>query len=599
MKNTKKLFSIIGLLILLQLLFQSSIPTVNANPSIPTPYYQDLDINGIYIYNVTQFGNAAGWYNFTPWPDNSFEGNWESNPGGQISINITGFHDKDPNDWGNIFGDPIPWMDIEILKNNSGILTTNFTLSNSSNSEVARALTLGFNYFQSGFLIPVQNFTQLKNIAFNQSDPGGLYDIIGDVKIEETYNFFYIGFEQVEGGQQTYMIYDRKTGILVWAKTTIFGYLLEIQSLNFTLNPDTSIKYDVAQFGGDIGWFNFTPWPGDSYEGQWKTNAKGQIIVNFTGFYDKDPNDWGNAFENPIAWFDIEIIENNSGILNTNFTLNNRSNSEIAWALTLGYNNFQPGFHVNNINNITGVKKLALQEANGIVSGKVKTEETELTLKFSFEQLGGGQKTSLLYEKRTGLLLWANTSFSSYLLEMVIEGYTPWQSEEEGAIQPPNYLLEFLPYIIIISISLVSIISTFAVSKVNAKIKKLNKYLLIAIIATASFASFFVYSFSLEVEEINKPQEIATDLTLIIDYGNGTIKTQENFDLTNYNTTAFHALIKWCDVEYNEFGEMGILVENIDGIQGNWRYSINGEFPGVSSNKYNLKNGDTVKWVYG
>ena len=598
MRNANKIIYIIVSVIFMQILFQSAIPTVKANSSIPTPYYQDLDINGTYVYNVTRFGSEVGWYNFTPWP-NSYEGQWRTNPGGQISINFTGFYDKDPNDWGNIFGDPIPWLDIEILEYNVGTLTTNFTLNNRSNSEVARALTLGYNYFQSGFLIPTENLTQLKNIAINQSDPGGLFDIVGEVKVEETYNFFYIGFEQAGGGQQTNMIYDRETGILVWAKTTIFGYLLEIQSLNFTFDYNESLKYDIVQFGGEIGWYNFTPWPGNSFEGQWKTNKGGQITVNFSGFYDKDPNDWGNEFDNPIAWFDIEIFENNSGILISNFTLSNRSNSELAWALTLGFNNFQPGFHINNIDNLTGVKGLALQEASGFVSGFVKAEETELTLKFTFEQVGGGQITSLMYEKRTGILLWTSTSFSSYLLEMVIEGYTPWQSEEEGTFQPPNFLQDFLPYIIIISISLISVISLLAVSKVNVKIRKLNKYFLIGIIATASFASFFVFSSSLEVGEVGSSQAIATDLTLVVDYGNGTIKTQENFELTNYNTTAFNALVEWCEVEYKEFGEMGILVENIDGIQGNWRYSINGDFPGVSSNKYNLKNGDTIKWVFG
>ncbi|MFW9824272.1 MAG: DUF4430 domain-containing protein, partial [Candidatus Thorarchaeota archaeon] len=264
----------------------------------------------------------------------------------------------------------------------------------------------------------------------------------------------------------------------------------------------------------------------------------------------------------------------------------------------LGYNNFQPGFHINTINNLTGVKKLALQEASGFVSGIVNTEETDLTLKISFEQTGGGQETSLLYEKKTGLLLWTNTSFASYLLEMVIEGYTPWQSEEEEPVQPQNYILKFLPYILIISVSLVSMISVFLASKASVKVKKWNKYFILGIIAAASFTSFFVFSSSIEVSEVNRPQRIAIDITLIVDYGNGTLKTQENFELIDYNTTAFDALIKWCYVEYIEFGEMGILVENIDGLQGNWRYSINGDFPGVSSNKYNLKNGDIVRWIY-
>jgi hypothetical protein len=589
---------IIGLLFLIQILFQSSIPIAKANTSIPVSYYQDLSINGTYVYNVTQFGNEVGWYNFTPWPDDSYEGQWKSNKGGQIIVNFTGFYDKDPNDWGNIFGDPIPWLDIEILENTLGTLSTNFTLANRSNSEVARAFTLGFNYFQSGFLIPTQNLTQIKEIATNQSNPGGLYDIVGEVTVEETFNFFHIGFEQSGGGQQTYMTYDRETGLLVWAKTSIFGYLIEIESLNFTKNYLSSLTYDVNQFGGEIGWFNLTPSPEDSYEGQWKTNKGGKIIVNSTGFHDKDPNDVYNVFDNPIAWFDIEIFENSSGVLNSNFTLYNRSNTELAWALTLGYNNFQPGFHMQNIKNLTRVKMLALQEASGFVPGVVINQETDLTLKITFEQVGGGQKTSLIYEKRTGILLWTNTTFASFLLEMTIEGYVPWESEEDIPTPRPNNLSYFVPYLIIISISMVSAFSILAVSKFNKKIRKFNKYFLIGIIAAASFASYFVFTTSVEIADVNEPLKEVHDITLIVDYGNGTIKIQENFVLNDYNTTAFHALIQWCDIEYKDYGEMGILVEQIDGIKGNWRYSINGDFPGVSSNKYNLKNEDIVKWVF-
>ncbi|MHA1933003.1 MAG: DUF4430 domain-containing protein, partial [Promethearchaeota archaeon] len=414
------------------------------------------------------------------------------------------------------------------------------------------------------------------------------------ISIEETNNLIYFGFEQEGGGQNTYMVYDRETGLLVWAKTSIFGYLLEIQSLNFTLDHNKSLNYNVIQFGGAVGWYNFT----FGLEGEWKTNVSGQINLNFTGYYDRDPNDWGNIIDDPMPWFDIEIMENNSGILNTNFTLTNRSNSEIAWAFTLGYNNFQPGFQIQIINNLTKVKKLAFQEAEGFVNGIVRIEEQNLAIKISFEQIGGGQVTSIIYEKWTGLLLWAESSIGSYLIEMVLDNYKPWTPPEQD-LSPPSSLLEIsLPYIIIVSVSVIAMASILMISKVNAKIKKFNKYILIAIIATASFTSFFVFSSSIEVSEVNRSQETATDLTLIVDYGNGTIKTQENFALTNYNTTAFDALTKWCDVEYEDYGELGILVEDVDGIKGNWRFSINGDFPGVSSNKYNLKNGDTVKWVY-
>jgi hypothetical protein len=588
MKNPKKTFSLIGVLFLVQILFQSSIPIVKVDISIPISYSQELNINGTYVYNVTQFSSEVGWYSFS----GGFEGNWKTSAGGQIKLNLTGFYDKDPNDWGNLFEDPIPWLDIEILEYNLGLLATNFTLNNRSNSEISRALTLGYNIFQPGFLIANENLTYIKDSALSQADPGGEYDLVGEVNIEETYNFLYIGFDQIGGNQKTYLIYDRWTGLLVWAKTSVFGYLLEIKSLNFTI--DNNFIYNVIQFSGATGWYNFT----GGFEGNWKTSAGGQINLNLTGFYNKDPDDWGNVIGDPIFWFDIEILENSSGILLTNFTLTNRSNSELAWSLILGYNNFQPGFILQIIDNLTIVKNLALEQASGFVNGLVSVEETQLTIKISFDQIGGGQRTYMIYEKRTGLLLWTNTSVASYLLEIVLDDYIPWEPNEKKASPSDNFFLKFLPYIVITSLSIIIISASLIISKFKTNFKKFNKYIIIAILASASFASFFVFTSSIEVAEVNEALREVQDITLIVDYGNGTIKTLENLELTDYNTTAFNALINWCEVEYKDYGEMGILVEEIDGIRGNWRYSINGDFPGVSSNKYNLKNGDTVEWVY-
>ncbi|NVM36295.1 MAG: DUF4430 domain-containing protein [Candidatus Lokiarchaeota archaeon] len=598
MKNIKKITYFIAALIFVQLLYSGSIPLVKAQVDISNSYYQNLEYNNPYVYEVIQFGDSTGWYNFSEW-SNSYEGDWKTDATGQILVKLTGFYDKDPNDWGNVFGDPIPWYDIGIYENNLGVLKMNFTLSNRSNSEVARALTLGYNSFQPGFLIPNENLTNVKELALNQSDPGGLYDIVGDLDVEESYNFLSIGFEQNGGGQKTSLIYDKSTGLLVWAKTSIFGYLLEIKSLNFTLDYFSGFEYNVLQFGGAVGWYNFTQWPADSYEGDWKTNTNGQILINFTGFYDKDPNDWGNIIDDPIPWFDIEIVENKSGILTTNFTLSNRSNSELGWAFTLGYNNFQSGILIQIIDNLTRVKKLAFQEASGFVNGLVSVEETQLTIKISFDQVGGGQKTKMIYEKRTGLLLWANTSIGSYLLEMAIDKYIPWESTGEEIRPPTNYFLKFLPYIVIASICILIMAASLIVSRFKTGLKKFNKYILIVILATASFASFFVFTSSIEVGEVNEPVREIQDITLIVDYGNGTVKTWENIELSDYNTTAFDTLIKWCETEITDYGDMGIIVESVDGIEGNWRYSINDEFPGVSANKYNLKNGDIVKWIFG
>ncbi|MFX1596171.1 MAG: DUF4430 domain-containing protein [Promethearchaeota archaeon] len=587
MKDLKKLTSLFIFLIFIQLFYLNTVSIVKAENEIPNSYYKNLNLNSTYFYEVSQFANPTEWYNLTF----GFEGNWKTNPGGQIRINLTGFYNKDANDWGNVFDDPIPWYDIKIFENNLGILSMNFSLNNRSNTEVSNALTLGYNSFQPGFLIPNENFTNIKSLASNQANPEGSF-VVGEVDIEETYNFLYIGFKQTNGYQKSDLIYDKKTGLLVWAKTSVFGYLLELKSLNFTI--EESFIYNVLQFSEATGWYNLT----GGFKGNWKTNSGGQIIANLTGYYNKDPNDWGNVIDDPIPWFDIEIKENISGILATNFTITNRSNSELGWAFTLGYNYFQPGFLIQIIDNLTRVKKLALQEASGFISGLVTIEETHLAIKITFDQINGDQKTDLIYEKKTGLLLWANTTVSNFLLEIVIDDYVPWESIREGTSKSNNLVSIFLPYIVIASISIILMSTSLIISRYYIKFKKFNKYILVAILAIASFTSFFVFTFSIEIGEVNEPLKEVQDITLIVDYGNGTIETWENFGLNDYNTTAFDALNKWCELEYTDYGDMGIIVESINNLRGNWLYSVNDESPGVSAHKYNLKNGDIIKWTF-
>ncbi|MFX1496570.1 MAG: hypothetical protein ACFFBH_03495 [Promethearchaeota archaeon] len=574
------------------LIFGNDFSPISCNSSIPELYSNDIDLNGVYIYNVSDFGGISSWYNFTPSPSDSFEGNFKTNPNGQIIINFTGFYDKDQNDWGNMFTNPIPWMNIEIFENDLGLLKANFTLANRSNSEIAYNLILGFNQFQPGFLIPVDNMTYIKNVA--QEQVSGFFS--GELKTEESYHFLYISYEQSYGTQRTYLKYDKLSGLLIWAKTKVGNYRLEISSINFTMSEDKNYDYIVDDFGGSSSWYNFTPWPADSFEGNFRTNPSGLITINFTGLFNKDKNDWGNIFKNPIPWLDIKIFENFSGILISNFTLFNRSNSEIAYNLILGYNTFQPGFRITMANNITGIKQLAFQEANGFISGNVEIQESDLTLKIQFNQIGGAQKTTLIYEKQTGLLLWAKTSIGNYLLEIRIQGYHPLYS-----ILPPNpqvnLILVLFPYLLVISISSFLAISSLIVTKFQPKYKKLNKYTLIAVLGIASFSSLFIYISTLSVSVPNEPKQEVNNITLMVDYGNGTIITVDNINLINHKTTAFDALNYSCEVIYKNYGEMGYLVEAINGTYGNWLFYVNDEYVVAAANLYYLNNGDIVKWV--
>ncbi|MFX0106527.1 MAG: DUF4430 domain-containing protein [Candidatus Hodarchaeota archaeon] len=591
--NNKKIGILFFILLLFAtLLFGSNIYPVNANSTTAESYSQDIDLNGIYIYNVSDFGGISSWYNFTPYPADSFEGNFEINPLGQIRINFTGFYNKDSNDWGNIFMNPIPWLNIEVLENELGILKTNFTLANRSNSEIAYNLLLGFNQFQPGFLIPIDNMTYIKQVAQEQ-----VTDFFsGILKTEESYHFIYISYEQSGGSQRTYLKYDKWTGLLVSAKTSVGNYRLKINSINFTMSENQAYNYIVDDFGGISSWYNFTPYPADSFEGKFKTNPYGLISVNFTGLFNKDPNDWGNIFKNPIPWLDIQVFENISDILISNFTLFNRSNSEVSYNLILGYNNFQPGFRITTMNNITGIKQLAFHEATGFVSGNVEIQESELTLKILFNQIGGAQKTYLIYEKQTGLLLWAKTSIGNYLLEIRIQNYQPW--ERILPTQPQdNLLLELFPYLLIISISGVLVLTSLMASRLSPKYKKINKFVLIAILGIASFSSLFIFISNLSVSIFNEPKQEVYNITLIVDYGNGTIITVEDINLINYKTTAFDALNNSCDVVYNDYGEMGYLVEAVNGTSGNWLFYVNDEYIVAAANFYYLSDGDIVRWI--
>ena len=100
---------------------------------------------------------------------------------------------------------PIPWLDIKILEKSLGALKTNFTLSNRSNSEVAYNLILGFNQFQSGFLIPITNISYITQLAQEQTT--GFF--AGEIKTEESCHFLYISYEQSSGTQRTYFRFEQ------------------------------------------------------------------------------------------------------------------------------------------------------------------------------------------------------------------------------------------------------------------------------------------------------------------------------------------------------------------------------------------------------
>ena len=125
--------------------------------------------------------------------------------------------------------------------------------------------------------------------------------------------------------------------------------------------------------------------------------------------------------------------------------------------------------------------------------------------------------------------------------------------------------------------------------------RKKIKLVLIALIGISAFMSLIIVNIILD----EKPETLegVEDISLFVDYNNGTIKTRTNFTLDNGKTTALDALEKWCIIRY-EVSVRGILVTEIDGVSGGWIYKVNGFLPPVGASAYPLESGDLVTWKH-
>ena len=457
---------LLGILLILfaqQGIILLTIPNVKADASIPSNFYDNLDTDSIYVYNVTKFGGDLNWLGF----DYISKYNTSTNSGGQILVNFTGFYEKHPNDIFNAFESPMPYMDIEFVQNKAGILISNHTFYNVSNGEVAFNTALGYNAFQSGFLLPIDNMTYLRQLALAQ-DSGFMP---GEITIEESYNFISINFKQDSKFQNTTLVYEKKTGLLIWARTKLapitdpIGYTLEMFLSNYSLDLNTLYSYNVSRFNSATFWYDWD----FSYIDTWTTNLGGTVNVNFTGYYFKDPDDLGADIfpsDTKRAWLDIEIFYNGYfGPIGPQISLANISNREAAIQMGIGFGDLQSGFLLPMIHNTTFIKEGILK----MNQGEIEIIEEELTIEFSyyFEIGGFRQETYLIYEKMTGLLQWVDTSAGGYSLAMKLIGF-PYSNPSTPA-SPSDY---FIPSYELFIFSLVVLIgSVILFKRIKTKIK--------------------------------------------------------------------------------------------------------------------------------
>jgi hypothetical protein len=462
---TKKIIGILSISLLLIGIFSFAILNVRANGTITPEYSDKLNLNGIYHYNVSRFGDATTWLNFS----GGAEGQWGTTENDNILVNITGFYNRDPDDIsGDVFSDTyMPWFNIEIYKNT----LLNFTLSNVSNSEIAKNLGLGFAKFQSGFIIPYNQTEWIKANATLEAE--GASGQTAYLTMEETYNFLYFRFEEygTTQNQKTELIYDTKSGILVNANTSLGNYKLGISLTNYSLDTENEYKYQVNTFEPK-GWAIWTDLYGN-YKDIFATGSeRGYILVNFTGFFHRDPLLWDPdpfKYATGRPWLNLKVVYEGDVRTDITMQMNNISNTESANALLISFPGFLSGFLLPIMDNQTyDIQAEVLAASWFTVDREFTYEETDLTVDMQFH-CGGSfpQDTRLIYEKITGLLLYVNTFGQNYHLEMTIENFLV----DFGDGNPPNQLeISSFPLIFTISISFITLnIIIYSITKKEKK----------------------------------------------------------------------------------------------------------------------------------
>jgi hypothetical protein len=388
--------------------------------TVPTEYSDEIDLNGVYVYNVTNFGGVSSWFNYDMNASEVWK-KWKTDQGGQIKINFTGFYHRHPNDtYGYYFlkfpHTNMPYMDINITESGGSV---NLSRYNCSNSEIFNNMAIGHWPFDSGFLIP-KNMTYVKKLASESATENNL-----ELGIDESYHFIQFNFQ--DDYQNTELIYNRINGLLISVNVSVFGYQISMFLTNFTLDFNEfseQYAYKVNSYeGGATFWYDFA-W---QYVDTWTTNPDGNININFTGYYNKDPLDTSipDVFDNSIkrAWMDLQVYyEGYFGPIGPIIDFSNMSNREVASNMIFGYNSFQSGFLIPSVENIIDLKNKA---NDAVPSGaSLNIEETELTITFEYTQITGfTQITNLIYEKKTGLLLRADTTSGAYRLKTTLDGF--------------------------------------------------------------------------------------------------------------------------------------------------------------------------------
>jgi hypothetical protein len=291
--------------------------------------------------------------------------------------------------------------------------TVNKTVLNQSSDTIAGNLILGIGWSFNPSIIADTDWAanDATAIAVANTDPLAQYSMNGTLDIWESGGVHVYNYTQniANGDQKTYLEYFMTSGVLLRWNSTYLGYHLQA-SLN--------LEYELLDGNGAVSF-----WP----YGDVLVETDGKLEFLYTGVAD----DWDGS----QPFFNCTFINSTGGV---NTSLDQISRGAIAMNIIQGIGGWNPGLITTN--DWVAQRQAALSQANTPASDPFSMNGTLTIISrngfeiFNYTQNpdNGNQKTFLVFDGVTGMLVYWMSSYANYHCEAISPNFSL------NSIAPPN-----------------------------------------------------------------------------------------------------------------------------------------------------------------
>lgn len=122
-------------------------------------------------------------------------------------------------------------------------------------------------------------------------------------------------------------------------------------------------------------------------------------------------------------------------------------------------------------------------------------------------------------------------------------------------------------------------------------------------IFVVAITTLIVVNYSLPFFLNNASQQVinkitVTNVTVTVNYQNGTIETKSNISSYVVYTTVFDIMNANFQITYKSYSN-GYFITSINGANNGWTYEVNGYSPATACNLYQVENNSVIGWMQG